>query len=227
MLLRASVRLQLGNNAPHAPQLCSRNDAVQQETKLEPQLRAFLFFSFFLLLYSCAAHSCMRMWTGCIVLGRVRVCTSASASPLSAVWQLVQKQNRSTNIFGLTRTRCACLFFFVSYLKGLNVNRLLLAIVLPSAPPIIIFQNQRPMTSLLTSHHGTSGGQTFSPRPIHGAVQLGYLARTCIPQRKRDQLLFRVSSFTSQKTSFSVLFHRQTKTENELKSPRVVSPISL
>lgn len=57
MLLRASVRLQLGNNAPHAPhapQLCSRNDAVQQETKLELQLRAF----FFLLLFPPALQLC-------------------------------------------------------------------------------------------------------------------------------------------------------------------------
>lgn len=54
----------------------------------------------------------------------------------------------------------------VSYLKGLNVNRLLLAIVLAPAPPVIIFQKERPLTSLLTSHHGTSGDQTFSPRPI-------------------------------------------------------------
>lgn len=78
-----------------------------------------------------------------------------------------QKQNKRTEIFFLKSVpRTVRLQLFVSYLKGLNVNRLLLAIVLPSAPPVIIFQNQRPLTSLLTSHQGTSGGRTFSPRPV-------------------------------------------------------------
>lgn len=121
-------------------------------------------------------------------------------------------------IFGVLCTRGACSGGgeWVSYLKGLNVNRLLLAIVLPSASPMIIFQKQRPLTSLLTSHHGTSGGQTFAPRPVRqrctAPCHRGYDARTRIPGIKRDQLLFRVSGLMSQETRFGALFHRQTNT---------------
>lgn len=168
----------------------------------------------------------MRIRTGCTDLGRVRVCTSASPPPRPTT----RSENKTEAQICLDwRARAARVR--VSYLKGLNVNRLLLAIVLPSAPPIIIFQNQRPLTSLLTSHHGTSGGQTFSPRPI----QQRYTA-PCYwviwhwhASRRWNETNFYSGSPVRRLRKWALVCYSivRQRPENELKSPRVVSPISL
>lgn len=102
--------------------------------------------------------NCMHLFRVCACLHKPFACCFTTRGD--------HKRNKIEIFWKNTCTVCFHLFSFSSYLKGLNVNRLLLAIVLPSAPPVIIFQNERPLTSLLISHQGTSGGQTFSPRPI-------------------------------------------------------------
>lgn len=108
-----------------------------------------------------------------------------------------------------------------SHLNGLKVNRLLLTIILPSVRPIIISQNERPLTFLLTSRRGSWSVQTFHSRPVqqrfHGSRQLVFLrehdSHGCsfitpgeITQSFTHQVPFSVS--------FGVLFRRQRNTLN-------------
>lgn len=61
-----------------------------------------------------------------------------------------------------------------SHLNGLNVTRHLLTIILASVLPAIIFQNQRVLTSLLTSRPGTWGDRPFlsaSHTAVHSVSQ--------------------------------------------------------
>lgn len=136
----------------------SHHDAVRKETKLELSCQHCSCFSAVLLIHPCGS-GLRASFSG--------VCVFAQALSLlfhNSLPSETKQKNRG--VLG-KRSMHSALSAFGSYLKGLNVNRLLLAIVLASAPPVIIFQKERPLTSLLTSHHGTSGGQTFSPRPIH------------------------------------------------------------
>lgn len=168
----------------------------------------------------------MWIWTACIFLGCVRVC----ASPSPAVSQFAAIRNKTNEWRHFAKTLHAQQQeLFVSYLKGLNVNRLLLAIVFASAPPIIIFQNERPLTSLLTCHHGTSGDQTFSPRPIQKRCSPGLFHTDMYSGEKMSPTFIQDVQFdVSGNEVWCFFFPASDKqSEHELKSPQVVSIISL
>lgn len=168
----------------------------------------------------------MWIWTACICLGCVRVC----ASPSPAVSQFAAIRNKTKEWRHFAKTLHAQQQeLFVSYLKGLNVNRLLLAIVFASAPPIIIFQNERPLTSFL---HGTSGDQTFSPRPIqkrYTAVFTRVISHGHVFRRKNESNFYSgCPVWRFWKWGLVFFFPASDKqSEHELKSPQVVSIISL
>lgn len=169
----------------------SHNDAGQKETKLGLSCE----------LSSCVV--CLCMWIGAArtFLGCVRVGTSGD-----------QKENKRIEAFWRNVACTVGFQLFASYLKGLTVNRLLLAIVLPSPPPLIILRSQRPPTSLLSSHHRTSGEPTFSPRPIQQrCTRVTSHGRAA---RRKNESNFYSRCPVGRLWTFDVLLHRQTNTLN-------------
>lgn len=111
------------------------------------------------------------------------------------------------------RLKCAQTELFVSYLNGLNVTRHLLTIILPSVQrPVIIFQNVRPLTSLLTSRPEAGSDQTSYLRPMQrSTVALCFTPKTAprgaasLIREYRYKVSFSKSSYPCVRMSFKAL----------------------
>lgn len=117
----------------------------------------------------------------------------------------------------------------VSYLKGLNVTRLLLTIILPSVPPLIILRKEPRLTSSLISQPGSWRRQTFYPCPIRqrsGAALNSLISppsrrqgevrgASLSPRQKRGKVLFSKSPLTRAEMLAQALLRRQANILNK------------